>query len=112
MKHIKRFNEDFKDSLIDIIDRIKYLKKLPKEYKEVAYGLLDVYTVAKDGKITGLRLHPDLEKRIKEQNLPCGFSMGIDKDGFFIHTHRGRCKSKESVDDITAEDMISVESTG
>jgi hypothetical protein len=43
-------------------------------------------------KITGLRLHPLLRKKISEGNYPDGFDMGIDKNGYFIHTHRARSK--------------------
>lgn len=96
----------------DIYNKIKNLKKVPSEYKEVAYKLIDSITKAGDGKITGLRLHPDLEKRIKEKNLPYGFSMGIDKDGFYVHTHRARSKSKKSVNEITEDEIRKTDSTG
>lgn len=116
MRHLKKFNESFEDKTIERMmkmpDKIKFLKKVPKEYKEIACQLINSYTTAENGKITGLRLHPDLEARIAEKNLPNGFDMGIDKDGFFIHTHRGRSKSKESVDKITEEEIAFIDSTG
>lgn len=116
MKYIKTFEQiNYKEEvskLEDIHNKIKNLKKVPIEYKEIAYNLIDSITKAGDGKITGLRLHPDLEKRIKEKNLPYGFSMGIDKDGFYIHTHRGRSKSKKSVNDITEDEIRKTDSTG
>lgn len=38
--------------------------------------------------------------------------MGIDKDGYFIHTHRARSKSFETPSKITAKAMKFIESTG
>lgn len=115
MKYLILF-ENFKKEIIgsepSIEDRIKHLHKIPKEYKEVALGLIQSSTEAKNGKITGLILHPDLEKKIKEGNYPSGFSMGIDKDGYFIHTHRARSKSHPKPDDITVEEMKKTDATG
>lgn len=113
MKYLILF-EDYKtiSKGITIESSIKYLHKIPKEYKEVALTLLQSYTKAKNGKITGLRLHPNLEKKIKEGNYPSGFSMGIDKNGYFIHTHRARSKSHSKPEDITVEEMKKTEATG
>lgn len=115
MKHLKTFNEKYEDSLKtapDIHKTIKFLKKISKEYKDVALTLVQSYTHAKNGKITGLLLHPDLEKRISDNNYPNGYSMGIDHNGYFIHTHRARSKSHETMDQITPEEMKFIDSTG
>ncbi len=110
MRYIILF-EEFKDSP-DIRDSIKHLRKVPKEYKEVALGLLKPYTRASKGRITELELHPDLSAKIKKGGYPDGFSMGIDKDGYFIHTHRARSKSHVEPDGITAKEMKFIDSTG
>lgn len=95
-----------------IQDKIKYVRGVSNELKEIALNHLGGHTSAKKGKITGLELHDDLKKKIRDKNLPDGFDMGIDKDGFFIHTHRGRSKSYESPDKITEKDIKFINSTG
>ena len=109
MKYIKAF-ESFADK--DVKTTIKNLKKLPTELKEAAYNLIGSSTHAENGKIFGLNLHPDLIEKINKHNYPDGFSMGIDKDGYFIHTHRARSKSFETPSKITAKAMKFIESTG
>lgn len=111
---IKQF-EKFKNSIgdsPDIKSKIKNLKRIPKELKDVAIDLVKQYTEAKNGKITGLNLHPDLKSKIKRGDYPDGFDMGIDKDGYFIHTHRARSKSHESPDKISVREIKFIDSTG
>ena len=36
----------------------------------------------------------------------------LDKDGFYIHTHRARSKSYESPEKITEKDIKFIDSTG
>jgi hypothetical protein len=96
---------------VDIKTSIKYLK-IPKEYKEFALRSLKQYSKAGNGKITGLNLHPDLSKKITEKDLPRGFDMGVDKNGYYIHTHRARSKSHENPADITIKEIRFVDSTG
>lgn len=103
---IFKYDEDEK------IKSIKNLKKLPKEYKEEACKFVQYITNAGDGKVTGLALHPDLKKKIKEKKLPDGFSMGVDKDGYFIHTHRARSKSHPKPDGVTVTEIKFIDSTG
>ena len=104
--HTFKYDEDEK------IKSIINLKKLPKEYKEEACKFIQFITNASNGKVTGLTLHPDLKKKIKEKDLPDGFSMGIDKDGYFIHTHRARSKSYDKPDAISVKDIKFIDSTG
>ena len=112
MKYLKTFEKHTIGEGVDIKDTIKKLHKISKENKEIAITLLKSYTKAGKGKITGLNLHPDLKKKISEGGYPSGYDMGIDKDGFFIHTHRGRSKSHEKPDGITAKEMKFIDSTG
>lgn len=95
-----------------IQDQIKNSKKLPNEYKEVALKFLKTYSTYKPGRVTGLNLHPDLIKIIKDNQYPSGFDMGIDKDGYYIHTHRARSKSHEQPNQITAKEIKFIDSTG
>lgn len=64
------------------------------------------------GRISGLKKHPDLEKKIKEENLPSGFSMGVDKNGYYIHTHRARSKSRTNPSGFTQKEIKFIDSTG
>lgn len=50
--------------------------------------------------------------QISDSDYPNGFDMGIDEDGFFIHTHRARSKSHEKPDGITVKEMEFIDSTG
>lgn len=116
MKHIKLyenfFSENFEYSRADKEKEIKYLKKLPSELKEVAMDHIQYITHAKNGIVTGLSLHSDLIKKIKTGGYPDGFSMGIDNNGYFIHTHRARSKSHQKPEDVTAKEMKFIDSTG
>jgi len=113
MKRIKLFEEfEFKFDKEEKVKSIKNLKGLPKELKEVAYNFVKFVTSAKKGKVFGLNLHPELKKKIKEGGYPDGFDMGIDKDGYFIHTHRARSKSHDKPSGITTKEMKFISSTG
>jgi len=115
MKYIKTFESYSKETIgkpTDIKTTINNLKKLPKEYKEVAQNLTKDYTHAKNGKVTGLNLHPELKKKIEEGGYPDGFDMGVDKNGYFIHTHRARSKSYESPSKIPVKDIKFIDTTG
>lgn len=93
--------------------KIKYVRGLSDECREYAmenHGEW-IHAVGK-GKVTGLKLHPELQKKIKDKNLPSGFNMGVDKDGYFIHTHRARSKSHENPAKITEKEIKFIDSTG
>jgi hypothetical protein len=105
--HFEKFSLDEKDIKQTILNL-----NIRKDLKDVALGLLKQYTNAGKGKITGLNLHPDLLKKIKTGTYPDGFDMGIDKNGYFIHTHRARSKSYENPSDITVKEIKFIDSTG
>jgi hypothetical protein len=123
MKYIKLFEEHIIEEKSKYGDSFKYdreekvksimnLKNLPREYKEEACKFIQYVTHAKKGKVTGLSIHPELKKKIKGGKYPDGYDMGVDKDGWFIHTHRGRSKSHEKPSGITAKEMKFIDSTG
>lgn len=112
MNWIKKFEKFTIGDGRSIEDKIKHLRGVPKELKEVALNHLKKYTRASKGKITGLRLHADLIKKIKEGGYPDGFDMGIDKKGYYIHTHRARSKSHPTPDKITVKEIKFIDSTG
>lgn len=41
-----------------------------------------------------------------------GVSLGADKNGFYVYTHRARCKSYSSPETISDKDIKFIESTG
>jgi hypothetical protein len=113
MKHLKTYEKYIiGEEPVDIKTSIKYLKKLPKELKDAASDLVKQYSTAKNGKVTGLELHPDLVDKIEDGGYPDGFDMGVDKDGYFVHTHRARSKSYDKPDGIPVKDLKFIDSTG
>jgi len=96
------------ENVKDIINR----SKLPREIKDEALMLVQSGTEMRNGKVFDLKIHPDLLKKIKEKSIPNGFSMGIDKNGFFIYTHRARCHSYERTDKIPIKVIKFINSTG
>lgn len=97
----------------EIKKKIKYVRGLSDECREYAMNnhsqwINDVGS----GKVKELSVHPDLIKKAKDAGIEVGFSMGVDKDGYYIHTHRARSKSKQKPDAFTQKEMKSVNSTG
>lgn len=113
MKYLMEYEIFEKKSKGDVpIETSIQYARIPKELKEEALKYLKDYSKCKKSRISGLLLHPDLKKKIKEKNLPDGFDMGIDKDGYYIHTHRARSKSYESPSKISVKDIKFIDSTG
>lgn len=93
--------------------KIKHVRGLSDECRSYAMeNHSDWLHDVGSGKVSGLKVHPDLEKKIKEAGLPSGFSMGVDKDGYYIHTHRARSKSKATPTGFTNKEIKFVDSTG
>lgn len=104
---------DERNSHDKIKKKIKYVRGLSDECRQYAmenHGEW-IHNIGK-GKVTGLKLHPELKKKIDEKNLPSGFSMGVDNKGYFIHTHRARSKSHENPAKITEKEIKFIDSTG
>ena len=126
MEHIETFDHFIFEEIVSITDKygtefsfdkdeiqskIKNLHKLPSEYKEAVMDLVEFGTRAKNGIVTGLLLDAKLKQKIKDNDYPHGYSMGVDKNGFFVHTHRARSKSYESPEKIPAKDLKFIDST-
>ena len=92
--------------------KIERLHKVPKEYKAEAVKLVKQYTSARSGVVTGLDLHPLLIKKCRAEKVVMGFDMGIDKDGYFVSTHRARSKSYAAPDKIPTKELKFIETTG
>jgi len=94
-------------------DQIQNMK-IPSELKERILSLINSGTRISDKHpiILGLTMAPELTNKIREKNLPNGFSFGADKNGFFIYTHRARCKSHENPESITQKEIKFIDSSG
>jgi len=89
----------------DVKGKVERSKKLSKEMKDKIIPLIinkGIYGTSYDnGRV--FRLKYPLSK---------GCSLGADKDGFFVFTHRARSKSKLSIEKITQKEIKFIESTG
>ena len=95
-----------KDNIYDDVEgKIKRSKKLSKEIKEKIIPL-----IIKDG-IHGTRYINGRVTRLKYP-ISSGCSLGADKNGFFVFTHRARSKSYPEIDKITQKDIKFIKSTG
>jgi hypothetical protein len=82
-------------------------KSIDSEMKaEIVKYLGGGSTYHEGGQIHGLRI-PKIDGKSFD-----GVSMGADKDGFFVYTHRARSKSHKSPDKISAKEIKFIESTG
>ena len=109
---IESIDDVIKTKTPKIETSIKYLHNIPTEYKEFALKHLNTYSKAKNGIITGLILPDDFKIKLKQNDLPSGFDMGVDKNGYFISTHRARNKSNEDYMKISIKDIKFIDSTG
>ena len=108
---LKQLIEEFSYDKKTIENKIMKLHGLPKEYKEFAVQYIQYITDAGKGKVSGLIIPEDFTKSLKDRNLPDGFSVGVDKNGYYIHTHRARSKSHETLDKITQKEINFINST-
>ena len=56
-------------------------------------------------------LKQKMSKAGKKDKLD-GVSLGEDKDGFFVYTHRARSKSRKKPESIPVKDVVFIETTG
>ena len=109
MKYWLTFEEKKKND-VDFETQLKYAR-IPKEWKEEALNLKTSFSEISKSKVYNLQFPTELNKKIKEKSLPSGFSLGIDKDGYFIYTHRARSKSYDTPN-ISIKDIKFIDSTG
>lgn len=94
----------------DVKGQVERSKKLSKEMKEKILPL-----IIRNG-IHGTRYSKGRVFNLKKQKVDGksfgGVSIGADKDGFFVFTHRARSKSYPELGDIPNDKIKFVESTG
>jgi len=106
MKHLKTFNE-ISENISERIygkDGLINSHTIPKEMKEKILPFVNDNSYYYNKKMIDLTI-PD------GKNFD-GVSLGADKNGFFVMTHRARSKSYESPDKIPHENIIRTASTG
>lgn len=85
-------------------------KNISKEMKEkISKYLTGGSTYHEGGRVHGLSMPNVLREKSNKAN---GVSMGADKNGFYVYTHRARSKSKPTPDGITVKEIEFIESTG
>lgn len=85
-------------------------KSIGKEMKEeIQKYLAGGSTYHEGGRVHGLSKPNVLREKSNKSN---GVSMGADKKGFYVYTHRARSKSKPTPDKITVTEIEFIESTG
>jgi hypothetical protein len=96
-------------SLTDVKKSISLSRKIPKEMKELILPLATTSSRYTNGMVFGLRKPTELNKISLKAR---GVSFGANKDGFFVYTHRARCKSHKDFRKITKKEIDFIESTG
>jgi len=98
------------DETTDVKGKIERSKTLSKEMKDKILPLLisrGIHGSAYlNGRIRNLKIPKINGKTFK------GVSLGADKDGFYVFTHRAASKRYKEIEDIPQKDINFIESTG
>jgi hypothetical protein len=101
---------NLRDETEDVKGKIERSKKIPKELKDKIIPLL----ISR-----GIHGSAYLNGRVRELKIPKvkgksfkGVSLGADKDGFYVFTHRAASKRYKEIEDIPQKDINFIESTG
>lgn len=93
----------------DVKKQIQSSRKLSAKIKEEILKYTTSSSRYDNGRVFGLTKPSGMAKISSKVS---GCSMGADKDGFFVYTHRARCKSFLSPMKITKKCIDFIESTG
>ena len=93
----------------DVKKSIKYSRKIPKDMKELILKYTNSSSRYNNGMVFGLTTPAELNKISSKAK---GVSFGANKDGFFVYTHRARCKSYKDFKKIPKRNIDFIESTG
>ena len=92
------------------IGSLERSKNIPSEMKELISKYLNSSSKYVDG---GKVLNLSIPKELKEKSPKVsGVSMGADKNGFFVYTHRARSKSFNKPESISIKSIEFINSTG
>lgn len=85
-------------------------KSISRDMKEtISKYLTSGSKYREGGHLSGLSKPQELRKKSKKID---GVSMGADKNGFYVYTHRARSKSHPTPEQITVKEIDFIESTG
>jgi len=89
-------------------ESLKASKNIPKEMKEkiLQYGIGEY---KEGGFVKGISIPEELKNKSPKTD---GISLGADKNGFYVYTHRARSKSYDTPEKIPVKDIEFIESTG
>ena len=105
-KFIVESKSDFNKEKISLLNS----KSIDTEMKEkILKYFTGGSTYKEGGHVHGLSKPKELMNKTPKAD---GVSMGADKDGFFVYTHRARSKSHELPEKITVTEINFIESTG
>ncbi len=93
----------------DVRKSIQLSRKIPAKMKEEILKYVTSSSRYNNGRVFGLN-KPSGMGKISSKVIGC--SMGADKDGFFVYTHRARSKSYANPLKITKKWIDFIESTG
>jgi hypothetical protein len=93
----------------DVIKQIKGSRKLSSKMKEEILKYATSSSRYNNGSVFGLTKPSGM---LKISSKIKGCSMGADKEGFFVYTHRARSKSFPSPLKISKKSIEFIESTG
>lgn len=93
----------------DVKKSIVLSKKLSHEMKKLVSKYVTTTSRYSNGRVLGLRKPNGLSAISKKIS---GVSVGADNNGFFVYTHRARCKSHKNPLTLTKKEIDWVESTG
>lgn len=104
-------NESTKKSKYKNVKKsIQLSKSIGKEMKEEILKYITSGSAYKEGgRVLGLSKPQKLRDKSNKIN---GVSMGADKNGFFVYTHRARSKSHPTPEQITVKEINFIETTG
>lgn len=93
----------------DVRKSIQSSRKIPAKMKEEILKYVTSSSRYNNGRVFSLA-KPSAMTKISSKISGC--SMGADKDGFFVYTHRARSKSFATPLKITKKSIDFIESTG
>jgi len=88
---------------------LKLSRKIPAAMKPLIEKHITSSSRYKNGMFFGLRKPEGLSAISAKAS---GVSFGANKDGFFVYTHRARCKAHKDPLKITKKEIDFIESTG
>jgi len=95
--------------MVDVKKSISLSRKLPADMKESILKYVTSSSRYNNGSVYGLRKPMGMSSISSKIS---GVSFGADKNGFFVYTHRARCKSHKNPLTITKKEIDFIESTG